>query len=105
MSKQFLSALGTAFRHYVFQPFEEELREMLGLAMLEVSFAFDQPLEVKVGRYLVKDLLVTYERALSGDQEAFDLAISYKVRDQVEVSYQTDETDEDRLLVEYVRSF
>jgi autotransporter translocation and assembly factor TamB len=105
MSKQFLSALGTAFRHYVFQPFEEELREMLGLSMLEVSFAFDQPLEVKVGRYLLKDLLVTYQRSLSGDQEGFDLAISYEVRDQVEVSYRTDESDEDRLLVEYVRSF
>ncbi len=105
MSKQFLSALGTAFRHYIFQPFEEELKEMLGLAIFEMNFAFDQPLEVRVGRYLVKDLLVTYQRSLTGDEEAFDLEISYKIRDEVEVSYQTDETDEDKLLIQYVRSF
>jgi len=105
MSKQFMSALGLAFRHYLFQPFEEELKEMLGLSTLEVSFAVDQSVELKVGRYLVKDLLVTYERPLGGPEEKFDLGVSYKVGDQVEVTYQTDETNEDKLLVEYVRSF
>jgi len=70
-----------------------------------MNFAFNQPLEVKVGRYLVKDLLVTYQRSLTGDEEAFDLEISYKIQNEVEVSYQTDETDEDKLLIQYVRSF
>ena len=104
MTEQFVAALGAAFRHYVFQPFQEDLRELLGLSVFEVSFAFDQPVSVRLGGYLIEDLLVTYETSV-GTGEEYELGVSYRVERQFELSYKTDESDDHRLLVEYVVRF
>lgn len=105
MSKQFVTALGAAFRHYIFQPFTEDLKKMLGLSMLEVSFAFDQPVEIKIGKYLVEDMLVTYETSMAGIDNDWELGVSYAVAHQYEVTYQADNRNNHRMLVEYVRTF
>lgn len=105
MTEQFLTALSAAFRHYVFQPFEEELREMLGLSVFEVTFAYDQPMAVRIGGYLVDDLLVTYKTSFAAGQEQYDLQISYKVERRFQVGFSTDEANNNKLFVEYVKSF
>jgi len=106
MTEQFVAALGTAFRHYVFQPFEEELKQLLGLSVLQVNFAFDQPVSVRLGGYLVEDLLVTYDTEVgAGQEQEYDIGVSYKVRDRFELSYRTDERGNNRMFVEYVRRF
>lgn len=105
MTEQFVSALGAAFRQYVFQPFEEELKQLLGLAMLEVDFAFDQPVALRLGGYLIEDLLVTYQTSVLGAYEGYDLGVSYRVERRFEVSYRTDHTDNQRMLIEYVYRF
>ncbi len=105
MSRQFVTALGAAFRHYIFQPFTEDLKKMLGLSMLEVNFAFDQPVQVKIGKYLVDDLLVTYEAGLAGTDQEWEMSVSYSVADRYKVTYQADQTNDNRLFVEYVRTF
>lgn len=105
MTEQFVSALGAAFRQFIFQPFEEELRQLFGLSVLEVDFAFDQPVALRIGGYLVEDLLVTYQTSILGAHEGYDIAVSYRVERQYEISYRTDETSNHRLLIEYVRRF
>ncbi len=105
MTEQFLSALGAAFRHYVFQPFEEDLKQLLGLSVFEVNFAFDQPVSLRLGGYLVEDLLVTYRTSVLGPNEEYDLAVSYTVERKFQVGFSTDERDDHRVFVEYVRSF
>ncbi|MFW5866388.1 MAG: translocation/assembly module TamB domain-containing protein, partial [Armatimonadota bacterium] len=106
MTEQFVSALGAAFRQYVFQPFEEDLKEMLGLSVFEVSFAFNQPVDVRLGGYIVEDLLITYETSVYGaTTDEYELGVSYKVQRQFELTYQTDEDNDHRLLVEYVYQF
>ncbi|MGC9317968.1 MAG: translocation/assembly module TamB domain-containing protein, partial [Armatimonadota bacterium] len=105
MTEQFVTALGAAFRHYVFQPFQEELKQLLGLSVLEVSFAFDQPVSVRLGGYVVEDLLVTYRTSVTGGTETYDVGVSYKVDRRYEVSYRTDETGDNRMFVEYVYQF
>jgi len=105
MGRQFVVALGAAFRHYIFQPLTEDIKQLLGLSMLEVSFAFDQPVQVKIGKYVVKDLLVTYETQTLAANDQWDLQVSYEITDQYRVSYQTDETSNNRMFVEYVRTF
>ncbi|MFW6156318.1 MAG: translocation/assembly module TamB domain-containing protein, partial [Armatimonadota bacterium] len=106
MTEQFVSALGAAFRQYVFQPFEEDLRELLGLSVFEVSFAFNQPVDVRLGGYLVEDLLVTYETSVYGaTHDEYQLGVSYRVQRQFELTYQTNEESDHRLLVEYVYDF
>ncbi|MCD6359781.1 MAG: translocation/assembly module TamB domain-containing protein, partial [Armatimonadetes bacterium] len=105
MSRRFVDALGAAFRHYVFQPFAEDLKQMLGLSMLEVSFAFDQAVQIKVGKYLVQDLLVTYQTAMLGTADEWEMGVSYKVSDRYEVSFRTDYRRDSQMLVQYIRTF
>jgi hypothetical protein len=106
MTEQFVSALGAAFRHYVFQPFQEDLKEILGLSVFEVSFAFNQPVDVRLGGYLLEDLLITYETSVYGAADTeYELGVSYKVERRFELTYQTDEENDNRLLVEYVYEF
>lgn len=99
LSEQFVSALGAAFRLYIFQPFEEELKELLGLSVFEVSFAFDQPVAVRIGDYLMEDLLITYRTAAVGGSEDYDLEISYRVDRRFEVGFATDERSNTRVFV------
>ncbi len=106
LNEQFVSALGAAFRAYIFQPFEEDLRELLGLSVFEVSFAFNQPIDVRIGGYLVENLLITYETSLVGHAETqYELEVSYKVDRRFELTYGTDSEGDNRFLVEYVREF
>lgn len=105
LSQQFVSALGAAFRLYVFQPFEEELKELLGLSVFEVSFAFDQPVAVRIGGYLMEDLLITYRTAAIGGSEDYDLEISYRVDRSYEVGFATDERNNTRIFVEKTFTF
>lgn len=105
LSQQFVSALGAAFRLYVFQPFEEELKQLLGLSVLEVSFAFEQPVSVRIDGYLMEDLLITYRTAAIGESEDYDLELSYRVDRRYQVGFATDERSNSRIFVEYVYSF
>ncbi len=106
LNEQFVSALGAAFRAYIFQPFEEDLKELLGLSVFEVGFAFNQPVDVRIGGYLVENLLITYETSLVGHAETqYELEVSYKVQRQFELTYGTDSEGDNRFLVEYVREF
>lgn len=106
MTEQFVAALGAAFRHYVFQPFQEDLKEILGLSVFEVSFAFDQPVDVRLGGYLIEDLLITYETSVYGATDTqYELGVSYKVERRFELTFETDEENDNRFLVEYVHQF
>jgi len=104
MSRQFMDALGAAFRHYIFQPFAEDLKRMLGLSMLEVSFAYEHPVQIKLGKYFIENLLVTYETRLGAENE-WEAGVSYRVSNSYEVSFETNHLNNHRLLVEYVRTW
>ena len=51
LSDRFMAALVAGFRSAVFLPFQEQLERILGLTELRVTFAFDQPISLKVGKY------------------------------------------------------
>jgi autotransporter translocation and assembly factor TamB len=74
--------------------------------VFEVSFAFDQPVDVRIGSYLVEDLLITYETGVYGGVDSDDkLKVSYRVERRFELTYETTERDGNRFLVEYVHQF
>jgi hypothetical protein len=85
----------------VLEPIEQELSEALGLEQLQVTVGLNQPVEFRVGKYLIKDLLVSYMRTAGGPTEEFDLRVSYKVSDKMQVSWNTDEQQQNRVAVEY----
>jgi hypothetical protein len=102
LSDQFLGALAAGFKVAVFEPIEQQLRRALGLSELSLNFAFNQPIEIRLGKYLMEDLLVSYRTALGGPDGEYDLSVSYVVSGSTRVSYTTDERDSHRLQVERV---
>ncbi|MHB8993744.1 MAG: hypothetical protein ACYC63_00670 [Armatimonadota bacterium] len=105
VSAQFLATLANAFRLRVFQPIEEELKRLLGLSELGISFAFDQPVSVQVGKYIVRNLLVSYEQPLAGDTDVYDLRVSYQLPGGLRITYHNDERNDQRVEVGYSFTF
>lgn len=97
VSEQFLATLANAFKLRVFEPIEEELRRFFGLSELGFNFAFDQPVTVQVGKYIVRNLLVSYERPISGNTDIFDLRLSYQLPGGLRVTYHNDERNIQRI--------
>lgn len=105
LSDQFLGALAAGFQVAIFEPIEQELRRTLGLSELSLNFAFNQPVEIRLGKYLMEDLLVSYRTAFGGADDEYDLTVSYVIDDRTRVSYTTDERDRHRIQVERVWQF
>lgn len=105
VSEQFLAALAAGFKLAVFEPIEQQLRRALGLSELSVNFTFNQPVEIKVGKYVMDDLLVSYRTAFGGDQKEYDMTVSYEVSDSLRVSYTTDERSRNRVQLEKLWQF
>ncbi|MEN6402342.1 MAG: translocation/assembly module TamB domain-containing protein [Armatimonadia bacterium] len=105
VSEQFLATLANAFRLRVFQPIEEQLKGLLGLDELGISFAFDQPISLQVGKYLVQNLLVSYERPLADNAEQYDLRVSYQLPGGLRITYHNDERNDNRVEIGYTFTF
>jgi len=102
LSQQALQALAAGFRATVFSPIETELARMLGLTEFTVSFGFNQAVSVRLGKYVLRDLLVSYQRSIGGGpDEQYTLSISYRLRDQLRIAYTTNELGESRVKVTY----
>jgi len=85
----------------VLQPLEQELTEALGLEEFEVIVGLDEAVEVRVGKYLLENLLVSYHRTAGGPEDEFDLRLSYNVKERYQVTYQTDERARQQVNLEY----
>ncbi len=95
VSKQFMGLLAAGFRAKIFEPIEEQLRRTLGLSEFSVHFAFDQPLEVHIGKYVLEDFLVSYQHTIVAETtDKWDLSLSYRLPRRLHVSYSTNESGE-----------
>lgn len=106
VSERFVSLLAAGLRVGVFEPLEAQLRELLGLAEFSINFTLDQPVEVCLGKYLVRNLLVSYRQGLGASKEnQWWLSVSYEVVPGTVVSYYTRDDGEKRFSVGYRRVF
>ncbi len=107
LSQRFLSVLGRGFREALFTPIETQVRKALGLSEFTVLFSFGQPLEVRMGKYLTDNFLVTYRYSLiSPRNEQWNLGISYDLPVQkLRVTYSTNESGENQFRVGRAYSF
>lgn len=104
VSEQFLSTLATAFKLRFFQPIEEELQRALGLE-LGITFAFNQPVTLQVGKYVLRDLLITYERPLVEGGSQYDLRVSYELPHGLRITYHNDERNINQIEMGYHFAF
>lgn len=106
VSEQFASLLAVGFREVLLAPIAAELRRSLGLSEFSVAFSFDQPLEVRIGKYIFRHLLVSYRlRGVGQDEEEWDLALNYELPSRYGVSYNTDENGETQFRVSHGWTF
>jgi hypothetical protein len=102
VSEQALSMLAAGFRATIFEPIETELMRLLQLSEFNVRFGFNQETEVRVGKYLVKDLLVSYQHSVGGGgDDRYQLSLSYRLKNRVLVAYTTNERNENRVKLTY----
>jgi autotransporter translocation and assembly factor TamB len=105
VSQEFLASLANAFRLRVFQPLQDELMRALGLSELGVTFAFNEPVTVKVGKYLVRNLEISYSRPVSSEFDQYDLDLSYQLPAGLKITYHSDELEDHRLQIGYSWSY
>jgi hypothetical protein len=105
LSDRFMAALVAGFRSAVFLPFQEQLERMLGLTELGVTFAFDQPISLKVGKYLLENFLITYQRKLGENPNDYELDLSYRLPSGLRVNYHQEGLGGSRLDVGLSREF
>ncbi len=105
-ARQFLAVLATGLRVGVLEPIEQQLRMLLGLAELTITLQVNQPVEIRLGKYLVENLLVSYQRSIGGPGEThWRLAVSYEVGRRFAVSYITTDEGDERFAVDVRRTF
>lgn len=105
VSQQFLASLANAFQLRIFEPIEDQLRRLLGLSELSVMFYYDQPTSVRIGKYVIRDLEITYQAPIGGPVDQYDLNLSYQLPGGQRITYHTDERNDQRLQAGYSWSF
>jgi hypothetical protein len=95
------NAVASRMFHGVLAPLQQELSETLGLEQFDITVGVNQPVELRVGKYLVKDLLVSYRRTAGGTDEEYDLRVSYQLKGRYETSWHTDERGRSEFAVQY----
>lgn len=104
VSEQFLATLAAAFRMSIFEPIQEELERVLGLE-LGVTFAFNQPVTIQIGKYVLRNLLITYERPLTEGGGRFDVRVSYELPAGLRITYHNDERNISQFEIGYSFTF
>ncbi len=105
-SQQFTGLLAAGFRAAVFRPIEEQIKQALGLDQFTVTFGFDQPVDVRLGKYVMENLLVNYRHTVvSETEDEWDLSLSYELPYRFRVSFATDEKSDTQFRISYSRSF
>ena len=86
-----LFALAEGLKLGIFQPIEEKLRSALGLAEVSVNFQLNQPVDVQIGKYLVKNIYVSYRRTFTRGSEGYTMSVSYQLPNRMLLSVTTDD--------------
>jgi hypothetical protein len=106
LSEQALNILAAGFKTAVLEPVEAELVRVLGLTEFSINFGFNQEVDLRVGKYLIRNLEVSYRRSLGrAGGEGYLLGLSYRLKDRLHVTYTTNELGESRVQASYDTSF
>ena len=105
LSQRFMSLLAIGVRQALLAPLEQELRRSLGLTEFTVAFSLDQPMELRVGKLLFKNFLISYRYSLINSQaELWNLGLSYEWRDML-LTFSTNESGDEQFRVSRTWSF
>lgn len=79
----------------VFDPIEEAFQSALGIDEFALEMGYREPVQVSIGEALGRDVYLSYSAALGARPDyadsRYELKLSYRVRNNLEFSVQTDE--------------
>ncbi len=106
LSQQFSGLLAAGFRATILRPLEEQIKQALGLDQFTVLFGFDQPVDVRIGKHVMENLLVSYRHnVVSEFEDEWDLSLSYELPRRLRVSFATDEKGDSQFRIGSTREF
>ena len=80
LSQRAVSLLASGIREALLSPIEAQLTKSLGLQEFTLVASFNQPLEVNIGKYLFKNLLLSYRYTFLGSQDVrWNMGLSYQL--------------------------
>lgn len=91
LKKEAANLVATALQPSLVEPVERAVAEMLGLNEFSIRASFEEPVEVQVGKHLVKGLRVSYTRAVSAREARYTFKVDYEVLNGVSFSWMTDQ--------------
>ncbi|MDH7570028.1 MAG: translocation/assembly module TamB domain-containing protein, partial [Armatimonadota bacterium] len=91
LKEEVVNFMATALQPRLFEPVERAIADRLGLTEFSITASFDQPVEIKMGKRLVKGLRVSYTRSVSARDAKFRFRVEYEIWDNVSASWSTDE--------------
>jgi len=103
--KEAMAALASGVHAALLMSVEEKLIEALGLTELSINYSFDQSMSLRIGKYVIKDLLVTYQRNLDETNPQFDFKMAYVVKSNFAVSVSTNERENNAFSIEWKKRF
>lgn len=91
LKREAANLVATALQPSLVEPVERAVAEMLGLNEFSIRASFEEPVEVQVGKHLVKGLRVSYTRAVSAREARYTFKVDYEVLNGVSFSWMTDQ--------------
>ncbi len=91
IKQEAMQYITTALQPQIVEPVERAIADALGLSEFSIMASLEEPVEVKLGKYLVKGLRVSYSRAVSARETRFKFKVDYEVIKQMSLSWSTDQ--------------
>jgi hypothetical protein len=86
----------------LFSGLERTLEKTLGLDSIALDYRVDEPIGIEIGKAIGDRLYVSYRRSLSrgvAEKTPFDLRIDYRIKGDLQIGVETDETDTRRVTI------
>lgn len=87
----------------LFSGIERTLERTLGLTSIALDYRIDEPIGIEIGKAVGERLYISYRRALSspsGQKTPFNLRLEYRVKGDVQIGIETDESEARRFTIE-----
>ena len=87
----------------LFSGLERSLERTLGLTNIELNYSIDEAIGIEVGKAVGERLYISYRRALSspsGQKTPFNLRLEYRIKGDLQLGIETDETQTQRFTIE-----
>lgn len=95
IGRELSGLFSSAMMPRVFDPIEDAFRDVLGIDEFALEMGYEEPVQLSIGNRLGRNTYLSYSAALGSRPDyadnRYELRLSYRIRNNLELSVQTDE--------------